>query len=179
MNPSNRLLSQSDVYKVFRPLRVENYSLFWSQNMILGVFDMSKWWYLIWYRHFFPWRSYKNRPPTCPPLYVQRRVQRTFVYRQARSFAFCTSAELARIPRIQVQSSHPALAGRSKPRRRHRTIPLARAPYRTIARSPPSPHSPSQQAQPEHQSAADFNISFPARPVARSPALLFTSPVFC
>jgi hypothetical protein len=70
MNPSNRLLSQSDVYKVFRPLRVENSSLFWSQNMILGVFDMSKWWYLIWYRHFFPWRSYKNRPLTCPPLYI-------------------------------------------------------------------------------------------------------------
>jgi hypothetical protein len=112
-------------------------------------------------------------------LAVQRRTQRTYFHRQARSFAFCTSAELARIPRIQVQSSHPALAGRSKPRRRHRTIPLARAPYRTIARSPPSPHSPSQQAQPEHQSAADFNISFPARPVARSPALLFTSPVFC
>ena len=80
-------------------------------------------------------------------LAVQRRAQRTYVYRQARPFAFCTSAQLARIPRIQVQTSHPALAGRSKPRRRHRTIPLARAPRRTTARSPPSPRSPSQQPQ--------------------------------
>jgi hypothetical protein len=84
-----------------------------------------------------------------PVLAVQRRAKRAYFYRQARSFAFCTSAELARIPRTQVQSSRHVLAGRSKPRRSHHTIPLARAPCRTFARSPPSPHGPSQQAQPE------------------------------
>ena len=62
-----------------------------------------------------------------PVLAVQRRAKRAYFYRQARSFAFCTSAELARIPRTQVQSSRHVLAGRSKPRRSHHTIPLARA----------------------------------------------------
>ena len=84
-----------------------------------------------------------------PVLAVQKRAKRAYFYRQARSFTFCTSAELARIPRTQVQSSRHVLAGRSKPRRSHHTTPLARAPCRTFARSPPSPHGPSQQAQPE------------------------------
>ena len=107
-----------------------------------------------------------------PVLAVQRRAKRAYFYRQARSFAFCTSAELARIPRTQVQSSRHVLAGRSKPRRPHHTIPLARAPCRTFARSPPSPHGPSQQAQPAARapSAADLNSSFPARAQPQPPA---------
>ena len=48
-------------------------------------------------------------------LAVQRRAQRASFYRQARSLAFCIPAQLAHSPRTQVQSSHPALAGRPKP----------------------------------------------------------------